>query len=179
MTHLILARHGRTASNVAHVLNSPAESIDEVGFAQAQTLRGRIEAADVRYDRIVSSPLPRARQTAAIANWMGLPIDCDDRLRERDPGDLAGVHLEPDLRARYWNYANRAEDFSDSETIDALFARVAAFLDDVRHGRARRVLAITHSGVSIAVHCLLEGVPSDGDLRFLGLENGDVWQLEP
>lgn len=77
---LILLRHGRTAANAQHLLQGHADwPLDEVGERQA---RAAVQAVG-RVDRVISSPLQRARQTAAL---FGTPIEVDDRWIEMDFG---------------------------------------------------------------------------------------------
>jgi broad specificity phosphatase PhoE len=84
---LILARHGRTAANAAGLLQGRLDHpLDEHGRWQA----GRIAAALPEVDRVVSSPLLRARQTAEA---LGLPIEVDERWIELDYGTLDGCPL--------------------------------------------------------------------------------------
>lgn len=86
---LLMVRHGETALNVARVLQPADTPLSEAGRRQAALLAARIAA--LRPAAIVSSPLPRALQTAeAIADATGLPIECMDTLQERNFGDLRG-----------------------------------------------------------------------------------------
>ncbi|MFT3969384.1 MAG: histidine phosphatase family protein [Micropruina sp.] len=64
---LLLARHGRTASNVAALLDTapPGPELDPVGRAQAVALAARV--AGQRIGGVYSSDLLRAVQTAAPA----------------------------------------------------------------------------------------------------------------
>lgn len=86
---LLLVRHGETALNVARVLQPADTPLSEAGRRQAVLLAGRI--ATLRPAGLVSSPLPRALQTAeAIADATGLVIERMDALQERNFGELRG-----------------------------------------------------------------------------------------
>ena len=61
---------------------------------------------DIDYDIIISSPLIRARHTADIINVNNKEIIFDDRIKERNPGDLSGKPLDVTNRDEYWNYNN-------------------------------------------------------------------------
>jgi broad specificity phosphatase PhoE len=61
----------------------PGYRLSDLGVAQAKLAAEYLAARDVRY--LVSSPLERARQTAApLADLTGLPVATDDRLIEAD-----------------------------------------------------------------------------------------------
>lgn len=86
---LLLVRHGETALNVARVLQPADTPLSDTGLRQAALLARRI--AEMRPAAIVSSPLPRAWQTAqAIALATGLPVEGMDTLQERHFGSLRG-----------------------------------------------------------------------------------------
>lgn len=86
---LVLVRHGETALNVARVLQPPDTPLSDNGRRQAGLVARRIAA--MRPKAIVSSPLPRAWQTAeAIAQTTGLAVQAMDQLQERHFGDLRG-----------------------------------------------------------------------------------------
>ena len=90
---LYLIRHGETGLNVARVLQPADTPLSERGRAQATALGQRLRGAGLA--GIVSSDLPRARQTAELiaAELMAacpLAVDGSPLLRERDFGDLRG-----------------------------------------------------------------------------------------
>jgi broad specificity phosphatase PhoE len=86
---LYLVRHGRTAQNAAgQLLGRMDVPLDELGRRQARALGqvGRLRGAA----RVVSSPLARARDTAAA---LGPPVTVDDRWAELDYGIYDGSEL--------------------------------------------------------------------------------------
>lgn len=85
---LYLVRHGRTASNVAGLLDTafPGATLDDVGQAQARALVDRL--ADVAFDGVYSSDIHRAVQTATpLATARGLGLTALPGLREIPAGD--------------------------------------------------------------------------------------------
>jgi 2,3-bisphosphoglycerate-dependent phosphoglycerate mutase len=74
-----LIRHCRAAAGGG--ANAP---LTEEGEWQAQALAEWFRERGVRVGRIISSPLLRAVQSAApLAQWAGVPVETDERLRER------------------------------------------------------------------------------------------------
>jgi len=77
---LLVVRHGQTAANAAGQLLGRADvPLTETGLRQAEALATAVGPVD----RVVSSPLQRARQTAAA---FGHPVEVDDRWTELDYG---------------------------------------------------------------------------------------------
>lgn len=92
---LILVRHGRTLSNATGILQGRVDNpLDDVGAAQA----AQVAAALGPVDRVVTSSLRRARETAAM---FAAPTTIDDRWIELDYGSFDGVPLS-DVPAEAW-----------------------------------------------------------------------------
>jgi broad specificity phosphatase PhoE len=84
---LILVRHGRTLSNASGILQGRVDNpLDDVGAAQI----AQVVAALGRVDRVITSSLLRARQTAAM---FAAPSSFDDRWIELDYGTFDGMSL--------------------------------------------------------------------------------------
>lgn len=88
---ILLARHGRTQWNVERRrLGRTDIPLDGVGREQAAALPNLL--ADEFIDYIFSSPLVRARETAApIARLRGVAVQTDDDLVEFDYGMYSGT----------------------------------------------------------------------------------------
>jgi probable phosphoglycerate mutase len=134
MLNLILTRHGRTSAGDDVMLGGQLDvSLVAEGRAQAEALARRLSG--VRIDRIVSSPMLRALETAqAIAT--GRPVEVDERLRELDYGRWEGLTYpeiearDPELRAR-WEHDPASTHSPGGESGDDVAARVLGFLVDL------------------------------------------------
>lgn len=92
-TLIVLIRHGATDNNVAHPPRLQGRGSDlplsEAGLRQAEACGKFLAGADLA--AVVSSPMLRARQTAApIARARGLEVECLDALIEVDIGRCEG-----------------------------------------------------------------------------------------
>ena len=77
---LFVVRHGQTAANAAGQLLGRADvALTDIGREQAKALAAAVGPVD----RVISSPLQRARQTAAA---FASPVEIDDRWTELDYG---------------------------------------------------------------------------------------------
>jgi broad specificity phosphatase PhoE len=134
---LILVRHGRTEANAqGRLLGRLDVSLDPVGRAQA----GRLAASVGPVDRVVTSPLRRARETAGA---FGAELEVDDRLIELDYGELDGLPIG-EVSPSVWSSWRRDVEFSPpgGESLAALGRRVRAALDDLAGDAIEQTIAV-------------------------------------
>jgi broad specificity phosphatase PhoE len=149
---LYLVRHGETAANVAGVFLGRADPpLTDLGRRQAERLASVLPPPD----RVISSPLGRARQTAAA---FGRPVEVDPRWIELDYGALEGAHpstVPADVRARWRTDPTFAA--GGAESLAELAARVRTACEDLAVDAERRnVVVVTHvSPVKAAIAWVL------------------------
>jgi broad specificity phosphatase PhoE len=86
---ILWLRHGETALNAARIMQPADTPLSARGLAQAAAVAARLAA--LRPVAILSSDMPRARQTAAaLAKATSLPVIEDAVLHERNFGALRG-----------------------------------------------------------------------------------------
>jgi broad specificity phosphatase PhoE len=96
---LILVRHGQSVANAAGLLSGRAPSpLTEHGRSQVAALSRVVGGAG----RLISSPLGRARETAA-ALGLELPVEIDERWIEVDYGELEGEPVGA-VPAEIWHH---------------------------------------------------------------------------
>jgi broad specificity phosphatase PhoE len=138
---LYLVRHGRTAANAGRrLLGRMDVALDELGRQQAHAL-GQVPFLR-QASRVVTSPLIRARETAAA---LGPPVEVDERWVEIDYGIHDGVELDaaPELW-REWA-ANLAYAPEGGESLAALGARVREACDGLwSEAVDNDVVVVTH-----------------------------------
>lgn len=167
---LYVVRHGQVDDNVKKVYNHPEGNLNEVGINQAHELRNKI--ADINYDLVISSSLPRARQTAEIINIHNKRVILTDELKERNAGSLIGKPLSSTNREEYWNYYTTLKE-GEYEDIKDFFKRIYSFLDKLKKENYESVLIVTHSGVTKAISAYFNGI-GDGYFLEKGLKNGEI-----
>ncbi len=172
MTQRVLVlRHGRSVANEEGVIASqPANAGEAYGLTplgRAQVRRSVVRAvargALAPPLWLVTSPLLRARESAAVAaQVLGVTPSVDARLTERDFGEL---ELGPD--ARYGDVW--AEDRSDPghhrwgvESVAEVLARAGALVQELMHdGHAATLVLCTHGDVASTLLCAGRGAPLD------------------
>ncbi len=170
---LILVRHGQTAANAKGLLLGRADPpLTELGKRQAMAL-GATTLSDV--DRVVSSPLRRAMDTA---HGFGRKIEVDERWIELDYGVFDGQPSAP-FEAELWRRWQTDLAFvpQDGESLLALGKRVRAACDSVAGDASQRnIVVVTHvSPIKAAVAWAL-GAP-DQIARHLFVEDGAVCRI--
>lgn len=147
MVRLLLARHARTASNVAALLDTapPGPELDDYGVAQAVRLAERLAGEQLR--AVYSSDLVRAVQTAeAVAGRFGLVTRLLPGLREIGAGD---DEMSADLRRyvavlRMWGQGDPAARISGGESGLEFVARFDAAVRRAVTDGADTVLLVSH-----------------------------------
>lgn len=137
---LILVRHGRTAANAAGLLQGRRDNpLDPVGEDQAAAIARALGAVD----RVITSPLLRARSTAAA---ISADVVVDDRWVELDYGTFDGK-AQGDLAADVWDHWRADPEYAPpgGESLAGLDRRVTAALDELAHDAQHRdVVVVSH-----------------------------------
>lgn len=171
---IYIVRHGQVPHNALGQYNIIDEDLTELGIEQANELKEKIK--NINFDIIICSPLNRAKHTAEIININNNEIIYDDRIKERNCGDLSGKPLEVTNRDEYWNY-NTTIQYGTSEDIKLFFERIYNFLDELKTKDFNTVLIVAHSGVSKAFSAYFEGI-EDGMFLNRGLKNCEIKEYE-
>lgn len=143
-------RHGQTDWNLCFKMQGREEvPLNQAGIEQARDcargLRQAKNEAGLTWTKIISSPLSRAVDTAKIIQE---ETDCalleiDERVIERDFGELSGLVYEEYSRATF----NNVPEIKTVETIEALLERINNFIKEkIKIGE--RVLIVTHGAVT-------------------------------
>jgi probable phosphomutase (TIGR03848 family) len=103
VTTVLLLRHGRTTTNASGILagHQPV-GLDEVGQAQARAVGERLADAKLPLAAVVSSPLPRCRETLSLALPDMSDISIDDGIVECRYGDWTGRPLKDLAKEPLW-----------------------------------------------------------------------------
>lgn len=166
---VLLVRHAQHDTSVD---DGP---LTELGARQASALAASLRLGPS--DSLVSSPLRRAMDTAAV---MGNSFDVHEGLEEFDfgsaaPGTAEMVAQRMDLTL--W----RADDgFPGGESLRTFQARVSKAMEQiVADHLGKTVVAVTHSGfIDAALRWAYDGRPEDDWVTEAALPNGSVTEIE-
>lgn len=167
---VLLIRHA-VHDGLGDRLSGRAEGapLTEIGRSQARAIGRYLSREPV--DRIMTSPVRRARETARIiASELSLQILVAPELDEIDFGEWEGrayAELEDDPRWRDWNAARSVGLAPDGETMVEVQRRA---LDYVRKNAASSpdstMVIVTHCDVIRSVVAGVLGLSLDNLLRF-------------
>lgn len=157
----ILVRHGESVSNLeGRVQGQEDVALSARGQAQADAVaawsRGEFGGDSPPIDEVWSSPLVRARDTAArIAAALNLPLKIDERLQELHAGIFQG-HLLADLEERFpeavarWRSGDVDYAIPGGESRAQLAARGHAVLEALAGRDVGRMIVVAHGGILTA-----------------------------
>lgn len=74
----------------------------------------------------------------------------------------------------FWSYKQNLKYYK-AENIKDFFNRVYAFLDDIKEKyKGKRILIVSHGGISIPIKCYFNGIPDVDTLLPLCIDNCEV-----
>ncbi|GIU88346.1 MAG: hypothetical protein KatS3mg009_2861 [Acidimicrobiia bacterium] len=154
---IAFVRHGQTAVNRDGMLQGRHDApLTDLGHSQAAAVAHCFAPGTVA--RVVSSPLRRARDTAAaIAAVHRVPVEADERLVELDYGEWDRRALA-DVTAEEWGRWRADPTFAPpgGESLAAVAARVASFCTEVLGDEL--VVAVSHVSPIKAAVCWVLGI---------------------
>ena len=164
---IILVRHGQTEENYEGIMQGRSNHLmNDTGRRQCKKLRDKLK--DINFDICYMSPLVRCVETAFILVGDKVEMVKDDRLIERDLGDLEGKNRDVYDIEKYWDYDLNSTD-SKVESVKSVIERCESFLEYIisKYDKSSSILIVTHNACFRALRLLiqkkeLKGVLLDG-----------------
>ena len=183
---LIFIRHGQTTGDVEDRYGGTYDdALSPEGEAQAATLAQTLASKGV--GQILSSPLLRARQTAAtLAKACGAPIEVVENLKERNQyGPLSGM-VKAEAKRQHPELVEQVKDrlntLPGAESYEAFRQRLTEVFQEIISKNAPSCRAIVWHGGGMRV--LFRDILGWGELTSIGdccwveLEgSGTTWRL--
>lgn len=175
---LFLIRHGRQSSPLCNV----DVELSETGVRQAELLAVRL--SDLVPDRVYTSGLLRAKQTAGILFGKNTEVLVREALNEISFGDLTGKSDAENEKAYAEYFAakkRKAENLRipGGETPAEVYARAVTVVEEAIASGAGTVVFVTHGGVIRALTAGLLGLGEGRMLRIAdSLEHSSLTELK-
>lgn len=173
---LYVTRHGETAWNKENKVCGRTElSLNETGRQQAQETAQKL--AGVHFDRVVCSPMVRARQTAElICQGRDVPIERHRALIEQSYGECEGAdRFDEGFLSHKRNFA---DGYPGGESHMVLAQRVYRFLEELASRCPdETVLVVCHGGVCRVIESYFHPMSNDAFFKF-AMHNCEVRQYE-
>ena len=163
---LYIIRHGETDLNAKSVMQGWVDPPINQSGRELAAMTGQA-MKDIRFDRCISSPLSRARETAEIVlreSGNEIPITTDDRLREMSCGDIEEKSITEmgDAARLFFVDPFRFPGFPNGETIQDLCSRTQEFFRELTAvDDGKTYLISTHGCAMRAMLNYLFDDPSD------------------
>ncbi|MBQ3261436.1 histidine phosphatase family protein [Candidatus Saccharibacteria bacterium] len=179
---LYLVRHGQTDWNAENKRQGRTDvPLNETGRAQALALAEKTK--NLEFDICYSSPLSRALETAKIVLDNKAKIITDDRLIERDFGELEGTtsedRLDPELKTDTWDISANT-NYKGIEPVQEILERTRKFLDDliVKNPKDAKILIVAHAGSLKALYYNIVGYDETTNFHEFELKNAEMKELD-
>ena len=136
-----------------------------------------------RLEKIISSDLTRTRMTADIINtYLDLPISIDERLRENNNGELAGM-LNSEAIKKYPNCffgsLGYDERFPGGESPHEFYDRVKKSFYELieENNNVKNLMIVTHAGVISIIYHIVTNVEWTNKEKTLKISKTSISKL--
>ncbi len=171
---IYLMRHGLDDENyIGGWSNVPLVSEGEQQVTSACSY-----LSNLKVNRIVSSDVLRARQTAAIvSHYLSMDVDYDLRLRELDKGLLTGLsRKEADLLFPKRKQLSIYDKYPEGEAMIDLYSRIKLLLNEIKDWD--NTLLITHRGVINMIYYILNEIELDMDKEKFNVTHASIHEVD-
>ena len=183
LTTFYLVRHGNTEWNVKRLLQGHSDSpLTNEGLEQAKNLA--IEFRNIKFDRIFSSDLLRAKRTAEIIVLEHkIAVEATQLLRERSYGNLEGqpaaeFEKVDAILDKLTDEERYTYKYKELETDEEIVTRFITFMREIAISNPNKnILIVTHGG---SMRALLKrlGYGTYEELKHGAVKNGAWVKLE-
>lgn len=165
MKKLYVTRHGLTEYNANELVCGASDiALTSEGLQQAEEMAKKAYAfGDI--ERIIASPMLRAKQTAqAVANLLNLPIETDERLREWNYGSFEGKsRLTDGFYQAKQEFGCKMPD--GGESVFQLVYRTYSLLEELKSCPDNTIL-VCHGGVARVIDSYFHDMTTERFMNF-------------
>jgi broad specificity phosphatase PhoE len=166
-----IIRHGQTRQNREKRLQGRSDlPLDETGTAQARALGERFRSRGIVFDRVISSPLRRAVQTARLAAGEDAPLVTDERLIEMDYGPYEGMdlrHPAPEVLTFFSDFVHNSAP-PGMEPLPEIVRRLGELLEELAEESGKRIILLSTHAIAMK-----------GALEYLDPSSQGAWWSRP
>ena len=153
---IYIVRHGQTEQNLKKRMQGRSDfPLTELGREQAAAVGDAFRKAGIHFDKVYTSPLDRAVETAKLVAG-DVPIEVEEALIEMDYGPYEGTDLHdlpPEVEEFFQDFVHNPAP-EGMEQLHDVVARAGEFLERLKAEAVNRdILLSTHA---IAMKGLLE-----------------------
>lgn len=175
---IYLVRHG--LDDEKYIGGYSNVKLTKEGIEQVKRLAKFLKEKKYSINKIVSSDIVRAKQTAEIiSNELGLDIEYSPVLRELNKGNLNGMLKEFALTEypEYFENFGVDKQYPNGESMLDFYKRIKESLETILIQDGN--LLVTHRGVINMLYYLLYDIPLDMNKGRFGVTHASLHQLNP
>lgn len=168
---IYFVRHGQTDYNIQGKYYGKTDvSLNETGEKQAKEMANFLEK--ISFDKIITSPLKRAYDTAKIiGEGRKISIEKEALLCEQDFGIFEGktyIELQKEYPAqlRAWNEDFFYTELRGGESVWQVRKRIDKFVEKLRKREEEQILLVAHKGSFGHFFASMLGLPLEGFWNF-------------
>ena len=172
MGHFYFIRHGQTVWNVENKICGATDiALTELGHEQAIETGKKILEEGIQADEILTSPLVRAKDTAAhISEVTGIPYRIEQRLIEQNFGRYESTPRDGlEFHEAKKHMASR---FGTGESMMQLAQRIYNLLDDIKNDEKTYIL-VAHNGIARIVESYFREMDNE-EFSLFGIKNCEI-----
>lgn len=180
MVTLYMIRHAESEANKKRIMASRLPfPLTTSGKADADLIASQLKDI-VSIDKIISSPLIRANQTAeSFATVFNLEIIVDQRIQEQELGRYSGMSYdEVKQEPQYEKGTHKRWDWipeGGGESYFDIAKRITSFFNDLDLDSNSNVLIVTHAVAFRLIRAVLEDSLPKYPENFPN--NGEIWKV--
>lgn len=181
MSKLFLIRHAQSEANSNRIMASRQPfPLTAAGKADADLIASQL-AESIVIDRIISSPLIRAKQTAAsFSDLYKLKIEEDERISEQELGKYSGMTYDQvKEEEQYETVTSKRWDWipeGGGESYSMIADRVQSFFNSLSPSTSEKILIVTHAVTFRLIKAILENTIPEYPESFPN--NGEIWKVD-
>lgn len=184
---IYLARHGQDEDNAKDILNGHRDKpLTELGREQAHLVTSKILRAKLKFDKVLCSPLIRAKETAEIItkDTDNPDPEIEPLLIERDFGVMTGLHKSKINEICYPNII-RTETIvyflnpEGAETFPGLIDRSNKMLNKIEAecSKCENILLVSHGDIGKMIYAAFYDLPWEKVLAQFHFGNSELLLL--
>ena len=167
--NLYYIRHGQSEANINNIWSGQLDSLlTSEGRIQAKEAGDKALSEGLRFDKIYSSPLKRAYDTAvAIAEATKYPVQnivINNDLMERSFGMLEGTSHEDAIKA-YFEHESGIDEYKGVEKFADLYERAEKILASIKNSDGETILIVSHGALGRALRRHIEHLPLESKVE--------------
>ena len=173
---VLIIRHGQDMPNYRGGWSN--NGLTEIGKEQSHKLGNYLLSCNI--SRIVTSDLPRAKETAEIVNeYLQKPIEYLQEWREINSGLLSGMR-KAESDELYPNYYIEKigidQHFPEGESPREFYERIVSAFERLQKsvGENEKIALVTHGGVIMALFHLLEDLNWIENRQYIKVEKCSI-----